>query len=136
MTDHGKSNDIRVRVAPCPATFGARPGGGDEVLAWVVDLARPPVAPEVLFERLTADEQARATRYKIAKAREQFVIGRGLLRTLLGCCLGCEFRDVPLNYLPSGKPVLGGALEFHFNLTHTDGVAVIALARQPVGVDV
>ncbi|MCI0704468.1 MAG: 4'-phosphopantetheinyl transferase superfamily protein, partial [Planctomycetia bacterium] len=76
--------------------------------------------------------------------REQFVIGRGLLRRLLGGYFGIEPRTVPIAYLPSGKPVLGevgaGKLmedpPLHFNVTHTDGIAVLAIAQRRVGVDV
>ncbi|MBN9120754.1 MAG: hypothetical protein J0I06_16660, partial [Planctomycetes bacterium] len=55
---------VRVRVASCPAAFECPPCAG-EVLAWVVDLTRPPVSPADLFGRLTPDERARAVRYKI-----------------------------------------------------------------------
>lgn len=125
----------RVRVAPCPAAFGRLPGA-DDVFVWVVDLERPPVPADELFRRLTAEEQARALRYRIAKAREQFTIGRGLLRGLLGECFGTPPDAVELTYLPSGKPVLADECGLHFNVTHTDGIALISLARRRVGVDV
>lgn len=128
------TGSVRVRVAACPAGF-ARPPGPGEVFAWVVDLGRLPVGPEELLARLTAEERSRAARYKIAKARDQFVTCRGLLRGLLGDFLGVEPAAVPLAYLPSGKPVLGGGA-IHFNVTHTDGIAVLAVARSRVGVDV
>jgi 4'-phosphopantetheinyl transferase len=127
---------VRVRVAPCPAAF-ACPPAADEVLAWVVDLACPPVPPDELFARLVPEERARALRYIPTQARHQFVIGRGLLRGFLGACLGVEPAAVPLAYLPSGKPVLArAAAPLHFNITHTDGVLVLAAGRRRVGVDV
>lgn len=125
----------RVRVSVRPAAFRCAPAAG-EVLAWVIDLAQPPVPRDDLFARLTPEEQERALRYKIAKPREEFVIGRGLLRGLLGELLECEARAVPLAYLPSGKPFVDASGAPHFNLTHTDGVAVLAVARRRVGVDV
>ena len=131
-----EAGGVRVRVGPCPAAF-ARPPGPDEVFAWVVDLVRPPVPAGELFGRLTADERARAARYLIAAVRDQFVIGRGLLRGLLGDCLGIPPAAVPLAQLPSGKPVLAGeGPPLHFNVTHTDGVLVLAVGRRRVGVDV
>ena len=134
MTVIGQSG-VRVRVAACPAAFAHLPAT-DEVFAWVVDLCRPPVEYGELFQRLTADEQARARRYLPAKVREQFVIGRGLLRGLLGDCLGLAPIAVPLETLPSGKPVLAGETPaLHFNVTHTDGVLVLAAGRRRVGVD-
>ncbi len=126
--------NVRVRVAACPVGF-ARPPEVGEVFAWVVDLTRPPVRSDELHARLTPDEQLRAARYKIAKAREQFVTCRGLLRGLLGTFLGVEAPLVPLSYLPSGKPILGDGT-IHFNVTHTDGIAVLVAGRTRVGVDV
>ncbi len=125
----------RVRVSACPAVFRCAPAAG-EVLAWLIDLARPPVPRDDLFARLTPEEQERALRYKMAKPREEFVIGRGLVRGLLGELLGCDPRAVPFAYLPSGKPFVDAPGAPHFNLTHTDGVAVLAVANRRVGVDV
>ncbi len=131
----GAVQDVRVRVAVCPERPCAP--GADEVCAWVVDLARPPVHPNELFTRLTPEERVRAERYRIAKAREQFVIGRGLLRGLLGELLDTAPAAVPLVYLPSGKPILAGTnAPLHFNITHTDGVLVLVAGRRRVGVDV
>jgi 4'-phosphopantetheinyl transferase len=67
--------------------------------------------------------------------REQFIAGRGLLRRLLARCLGMPPHAVPITYILNGKPVLaGGAL--HFNVSHTNGLALIALAHRRIGVDV
>jgi 4'-phosphopantetheinyl transferase len=127
---------VRVRVTACPAAFAHQPAA-DEVFVWAVDLARPPVEPDELFRRLTPNEQARALRYRVSRAREQFVIGRGLLRGLLADYLGMTPVAVPLDYLPSGKPVLSGGISpLHFNVTHTDGLLVLAAGRHRVGVDV
>ena len=131
-----ESSRVRVRVSPCPAAR-SRPPAADEVFAWVVDLARPPVHPDELITRLVSDEQARAARYRIARAREQFVVGRGLLRGLLGAYLGVEPVAVPLTYLPSGKPILARPdPPLHFNITHTEGVLVLVAGRRRAGVDV
>lgn len=128
------TENIRVRITTCPAAFACAPEV-DEVFVWTIDLSRPPVQPNELFARLTAEEQSRAVRYKIAKAREQFVIGRGLLRGFLSEYLGIAPHAVPLTYLPSGKPVLSSAA-MQFNVTHTDGIAVLVAAHRRVGVDV
>ena len=49
--------------------------------------------------------------------------------------LGLAARDVPIVYEGSGKPTLADSI-LHFNLTHADGMALIAVAGRPVGVDV
>src|SRR5262245_26972367 len=125
---------FRVVVTP----FGAEPTpAADEVRVWVVPLDAPPVASDELLACLTSDEQSRAERYNVAHARQQFVIGRGLLRRLLGHCLGVDPVEVAINYSGAGKPVLADtSTGLHFNVTHTNGLALLALARRPVGVDV
>ena len=109
----------------------------EEVRVLVVPLDAPPAPYGELFECLTDDERTRAARYKVETARHQFVIGRGLLRRTLGECLGTAARAVPITYTATGKPVLAdSAAGLHFNVTHTDGLALIALARRAVGIDV
>jgi len=126
---------FRVVVGPCGSESPAP--APEEVRVWVVRLDAPPVAVGELFGCLTTDERERAERYKVAKARHQFVTGRGLLRRLLGECLGIAPPEVPITFTGAGKPVLADAARgLHFNVTHTDGLALIALARRPVGVDV
>lgn len=122
------------RVVTVPLTeLGGRPAEG-EVRVWVVPLQYPPADEAALLACLTPEEHERAARYKVARPRHQFVTGRGLVRQILGTCLGVRPADVPITYTGAGKPVLdGGAL--HFNVTHTDAVALLAVATRPVGVD-
>lgn len=112
-------------------------GTADEVRVWVVPLDGASADPAELHGCLTPDERERADRYRAAHARHQFVTARGFLRRILGNELGVAPDGVRLTYGPAGKPLLaGGAEDVHFNVSHTDGLAVIALARRPVGVDV
>jgi 4'-phosphopantetheinyl transferase len=127
----------RLRFASFAEAVGAVEPG--EVRVWVVPLATPPFAEHELLPHLTADERARADRYKVQKARHQFVTTRGLLRRLLGTALGVAPADVPIPYTEAGKPVLAESAarpDFHFNVTHTDGLALLAAADRPVGIDV
>jgi 4'-phosphopantetheinyl transferase len=106
------------------------------VRVWVAAFDPSPAAAAEHRGCLTADERARADRYKTGKVRDQFVTCRGLLRRVLGECLGVGPGEIPITYTGAGKPVLGGANPgLHFNLTHTDGLALIAVARAPVGID-
>jgi 4'-phosphopantetheinyl transferase len=95
------------------------------------------------IDLLSPDERERADRFQFEVPRNRFVVGRGLLRVILG-----RYCDIPperlrFNYGPHGKPELtlgegtrrtGGAL--HFNLAHSEGVGVLAVTQiGPVGVD-
>src|SRR5581483_6123571 len=126
----------RVRITNWSAGTSWSPGPG-EVRVCVIPLDRPPVDAAELIGSLTADERARAERYGVERARHQFVVGRGLLRRLLGGCLGVAPGEVPITYTGVGKPALAEPhAALHFNVTHTDGLALIALARRPVGIDI
>jgi 4'-phosphopantetheinyl transferase len=120
----------RVVVASFADPPAVRPG---EVRVWAVPLGAA-TDPELL-DCLPPDERARADRYKVGKARHEFVTGRGHLRRLLGQLVGVEPAAVPITTTGAGKPVLAGG-GVHFNVSHTDGLALIALADRPVGIDV
>ncbi len=124
-----------VLLPPCPARPCPPPLVGDEIHVWTVPLDPAPATVADLLAELTADERARGDRYRAARVREQFVTCRGLLRRVLGGYLGVPAGDVPIAYTGAGKPMLAGGA-FEFNLAHTDGVALIAVAGRPVGVDV
>lgn len=93
------------------------------------------------WDDLTEAERERARRYRSAEAQAQFVICRGALRRWLSKCLGVPPRAVALTLNAQGKPLLAehrGEMSsaLHFNVAHTSGRGLLALARRPVGVDV
>jgi 4'-phosphopantetheinyl transferase len=125
---------MRVRVLPCPADPPAAVPEAGECHVWSIDLDAPVVPAADLAACLTADERQRADRYRVGAVRAQFTLARGALRRLLGGYLGVPPLDVPISITTGGKPVLAGG-DLHFNLTHTPGLALIAVAHVPVGVD-
>lgn len=125
---------MRARVLPCPADPPSTPPASGECHVWMIDLDRPPLPADVLATLLTPEEQARAARYRVGAVRDQFTLARGVLRRLLGGYLGLAPERVPILAAAGGKPHLdGGGL--HFNLSHTPGLAVVAIAPVRVGVD-
>ena len=109
----------------------------NEVRVWEIDLEVPPFPVSELLGHMTLEERARAERFRVARAYHQFVTTRGLLRLMLGRYFGMPPADVPITYSGVGKPVVAGLpASPHFNVSHTDGLALIAFAHRPVGVDV
>jgi 4'-phosphopantetheinyl transferase len=89
---------------------------------------------------LSPDEIERGSRFHFERDRKLFIVGRGTLRVLLGGYLGRPPQEIAFRYGVNGKPLLAcegaGAPPIHFNVTHSDGVALFAFTRAgEIGVD-
>jgi 4'-phosphopantetheinyl transferase len=88
---------------------------------------------------LSAEEQARAERFHFEQDRHRFIVGRGLLRVILGRYLGLKPARVQFCYGQRGKPRLAEGLVdsgIQFNVAHARQVALYALVRgHAIGVD-
>lgn len=86
---------------------------------------------------LAPEEIERAGRFRTATLRQQFVASRGILRRILGRCLGEAPGRVRFERGPTGKPRLVAGQGIEFNLAHTHDLMLLAVTRDwPVGVDV
>jgi 4'-phosphopantetheinyl transferase len=118
---------------------------GSEVHIWSASLDQPAIAIRRLARTLSAAEWARADRLRFERDRLRFIVGRGLLRTILGRYLNLEPGRVRFHYNTYGKPALanssdrcqiGSHSDLQFNLAHSHGLALYAVARaRVVGVD-
>jgi len=88
---------------------------------------------------LSTDEIARGDRFKFPRDREQYVLGRGILRELLSHYSGAKAADLRFGYGLRGKPFLIEADEktdLRFNISHAPEAILCALAcGSKVGVD-
>ena len=84
------------------------------------------------------DERQRAGRFHFEKDRGEFIVGRALLRTLLGRYGHREPSQLEFHYGASGKPRLAGEdPSLRFNLSHSHGLALYAFSRgRELGIDV
>jgi 4'-phosphopantetheinyl transferase len=88
---------------------------------------------------LDDEERARADRHRQSNDRETFIAAHALLRSMLSDATGVPSGDWRFTRDPYGKPALApehGGCGLRFNLAHTRGMAVCALAREEIGVDV
>jgi 4'-phosphopantetheinyl transferase len=85
---------------------------------------------------LNADESARAKRFVFEHVRRRFVVGRGMLRRLLGTLLSTPPESFEFETGAHGKPrLVGGALSF--NVSHSKDIGLYAFAHgRELGVDV
>ena len=107
-----------------------------EVHVWRIQLDQPPEVVERFWGTLDEAERARAGRFHFEKHRQNFVVGRGVLRLLLGRYLETRPEEVRFEYGAQGKPALSAG-SLRFNASHSGELAVYAFVNDcDVGIDV
>lgn len=114
-----------------------------QVDVWLAELKQDAKMVGALWETLSPDEQARADRYRVERARTQFVVSRGVLRSLLAPLLGRNPAEVRFGFGEQGKPHVSagaGIAPPIFNVAHSGDLALVAVAAESgpndaIGVD-
>jgi 4'-phosphopantetheinyl transferase len=108
-----------------------------DVDVWELRLDAPPRALRNLEAVLSGEERARADRFVFAVDRDRYVAAHGLLRHVLAGYSNQMPARLRFVRATRGKPRLEDPEDLCFNLSHSEGVGVLAvtLARQ-VGIDV
>lgn len=111
---------------------------GEDVRVFRVDVPLDPAALDALAAALPDAERAWAAQLRAGAPRARFVAARAALRRLLAARLGCAPAAVPIVADARGKPVLAGGAgaPLWFSVSHSGSIALVALAAEPVGVDV
>ena len=113
----------------------------NDVHVWIAAVDTSSNCVREFMKLLSGDETRRAESYYFERDRRRFVIGRGLLRRILGrYYLDIEPRRLEFRKGPRGKPYLAESFDnskIRFNLTASQGLAVFAFAKDhEVGIDV
>jgi 4'-phosphopantetheinyl transferase len=115
--------------SPSPACV---PPLGSDVHVWRIDVPRWRPCVPVLRRLLAVDELARADRFRFEVDAHRLIIGRGVLRLLIGELLHLVPDQVAFTYSASGKPAIAGV---EFNLAHSGEVILIAIHQHRIGID-
>lgn len=138
LSDDGNARPDHAAAWPA-ASAPAQLTPGD-VHVWFVNLDDHVAQLSGLCELLTPDERTRADRFQFRSDRERFIVGRGVLRTLLGQYLRRRPAEVRLWYNPQGKPGVersSGDSDIQFNLAHSGPLALLAVCcGRAVGIDI
>jgi 4'-phosphopantetheinyl transferase len=114
--------------------------GADDVHVWIASLGQPADLIAKLLPLLSRDECQRAERFHRPTDRQRFIAGRVILRKIISAYLALAPDEVRFVYNEYGKPFISGDQNrgaLSFNLSHSNGVALYAVARKRrVGVDV
>jgi 4'-phosphopantetheinyl transferase len=110
----------------------------NSVHVWAWDLDRPPLDSD--WNILGEEETLRARRFVYPRDRDRYVCAHSAVRTLLGGYTGVDAAGIIFSTLANGKPQIHSnnpAQQIHFNLTHSAGIAVLAVSRDhTLGVDI
>ena len=110
---------------------------GDIVQVWLIRTDLPAVVLADLETLLDDDERQRAAMLVLASHRHRFIAAHGAFRVIIGHHLGAPPAQLRWCRGPHGKPELAGAWTgAQVSLSHSGGLAALALSRRSVGVDI
>jgi 4'-phosphopantetheinyl transferase len=129
------------RAMPASITAGtlsAPPLNVQDVHIWCVSEQR--VIRGATRRSLSHDEMSRASRFRNAIDADRFLTSRAALRVVLGRYTGQHPSEIRFVVGEYGKPHLrrerGDRGPLAFNVTHSGSWCLIAVAREPVGIDI
>jgi len=115
-------------------------GPAEGPMVWQARLTDDPATQAYLISLLSAEERARLARFHLREDQQRFLVGRGLLRLLVGAHLNTPAERVEFDYGPFGKPFVVpgiGVPSLHFNVSHSGKLVLLAFSPvHEVGVDV
>jgi 4'-phosphopantetheinyl transferase len=122
------------------------PLGADEIHLWLSDMSGQAGAPGADRSWLSDAELGRAERFRFERDRRAWLFRQGFLRGVLAGYVGAHPGALAFQETAKGKPRLapspGGdgsapaASILSFNLSHSEGWVLVAVARREVGVDI
>ncbi|MGC1394096.1 MAG: 4'-phosphopantetheinyl transferase superfamily protein [Coleofasciculaceae cyanobacterium] len=107
----------------------------NEVHVWSASFKQLLLQVEQLTQILSEDEKNRASRFHFEQDKTRFIIGRGLLRLILGRYLKTEPDQLQFAYSLTGKPVVSSS-NVQFNLSHSEEMILYAFTSdRQIGID-
>ncbi|HAP9903580.1 TPA: 4'-phosphopantetheinyl transferase superfamily protein [Enterococcus faecium] len=91
---------------------------------------------EKLLPYLTKEEIIKSEDYKSEIAKINYLASRTILNLVLKCLLEKEIDNLIVKRDKNNKPYVESALGLKFNISHTEGLVLLAFFKREVGVDV
>jgi 4'-phosphopantetheinyl transferase len=109
----------------------------EEAHVWRADLRFNECFQSSFLKLLSPDEKRRADKFHFAKDSRNFIVARGILRSLIGKYLEINPAEISFQYSEFGKPGIAANHSLQFNISHSENVALFAFIKKlNVGVDV
>jgi 4'-phosphopantetheinyl transferase len=108
----------------------------ESVEIWVVPLDQPDPELERLYSLLSREERRRAGAPPFPPRKRRYVARQGALREILARYAAVPPKRLELVRSNRGKPMVAGAGSLRFSVSDSADLALVAVARREVGVDV
>jgi 4'-phosphopantetheinyl transferase len=137
-TSNRRQHGTTVGGLESPHSAGFAVPAPGTVDVWALSLTSSSEDLENLMKTLSPSERERAARFHFEEHRTRYIAGHGRLRQLLGGYLSRPGASIEFELGKNGKPRVAGdaaARGLEFNLSHSNDTALVAIAVQPVGID-
>lgn len=91
---------------------------------------------EKLLSYLTEEEIIKSKDYKSEIAKINYLVSRAILNLSLKGLLEKGINDLIVKRDKNNKPYLENTLGLKFNISHTEGLVLLAISKREVGIDV
>ena len=91
---------------------------------------------ENLLPYLTKEEIIKSEDYKSEIAKINYITARAILNLVLKDLLEKEINDIRIKRDKNNKPYVGNTLGLKFNISHTDGLVLLAFCKKEIGIDI
>lgn len=91
---------------------------------------------EKLFSYLTEEEIIKSKDYKSEIAKINYLVSRAILNLSLKGLLEKGINDLIVKRDKNNKPYLENTIGLKFNISHTEGLVLLAFSKREVGIDV
>lgn len=103
---------------------------------WKIPLRHSDAFVTDLFQLLSPEEQARASRFRREGDRQRFTVAHAAVRLLIADYLSVDARTIHFQTAEHGKPFIPG-MPVQFNLSHSGELALLAVTHERnIGIDV
>ena len=106
---------------------------------WLVPLPEVSTETEACLGLLTDKEKERADRFRHEGARQQFIVGHGVIHLLLKQYLKDQYRSILWMESEHHKPFIrlpDASKPLEYNLSHCEGFIAVAMGKHSQGIDI
>lgn len=108
----------------------------EEIHVWSVGLGSTGLSFDDAFSVLSSCEQITASRFHREMDRHRYVFSHAACRIVLSRYLVVSPKDIAYQKENNNKPFIKGVNDLRFNLSHSNEMALIAVAKGAIGVDI